>query len=299
MTMMTDEQLQLLGATFGAYSIVTEREANGDRSVTLDSDERFVLSQKLALTSIKRRGGAIDDGLSDRHWFSVLNPQNLMESFVLDIPIVYPKSAGNELRLYMQTTRGYAGNTGDYFIIFSRPRDQYPTVGFISPAFWAQFWDGLNQASQVSGLMSVLAAQDNEDLSYQQNIMSSQAGVPVEQVRTVYTRDPLIAKAAIEQSNFTCEVEPLHQTFLSPVTGRNFMEAHHLIPMSEQTAFQFSLDQLGNIVSLCPCCHRAIHLGDSSVRRQLLSILFNKRESVLQQMGVNFERLCELYGVGS
>ncbi|WP_368208387.1 hypothetical protein [Aeromonas sp. R4-2] len=296
MAMMTGKQLQLLGATHGAYSIVTEWEANHDRSVTLDSDEKYVLVQKLALTSIKRRGGQMDDGLPDRQWFSVLKPQTLVESFALDIPIVFPKSTGNELRLYMQATRGYAGNKGDYFIIFNRPFDAYLTVGFIPSALWDQFWDALNQASEV---MTLLAAQDNDDASYQQNIMSSQAGIPVEQTRNVYTRDPLIAKAAIEQSNFTCEIEPLHQTFISPVTGRNFMEAHHLIPMSQQASFQFSLDQLGNIVSLCPCCHRAIHLGDSSVRRKLLWILFNKRENALQQWGVNFERLCELYGVVS
>ncbi|MBV7413578.1 HNH endonuclease [Aeromonas sp. sif2433] len=295
MTMMTNKQLQLLGATHGAYSVVTEREATGDRSVTLDVDEKFVLSQKIPLNSIVRRGGAVDNR-PERKYFLFFNSPNVLNLPAIDIPIVHPKAAGNEIRLYMQGNRGFFGNQDDVFVIFCRANDAYPTVGFIPSARWEGFWANLNNASEV---MSVLASQDTDDSSYQQNLLASQAGVPVQQVRNVFTRDPLIAKAAIEQSNFTCEIDPLHQTFISPVTGRNFMEAHHLIPMSQQTSFHIGLDQPANIVSLCPCCHRAIHLGQSSTRRKLLQSLFNKRENVLQQMGVNFERLCALYGVDS
>lgn len=295
MALMTDKELQLLGATSGAYSVVTEREAVGDRSVTLDIDEKFVLSRKVNLNSIVRRGGAVDTR-PERVWFFVINPQGFLNLSSLDIPLVYPKSSGNELRLYMQGSRGFFGNTGDYFIILCRPCDEYPIVGFIPSAKWEEFWDNLSQVPEV---VTTLASQDIEDFAYQQDLMASQAGVLVQQTRNVYNRDPSVAKAAIERSKFRCEVNPAHQTFLSPVTNHAFMEAHHLIPMSQQACFSCSLDQIFNVVSLCPCCHRAIHLGGSLTRREMLRCLFLEREKDLEKIGVNFERLCSFYEVKS
>lgn len=40
MPLMTTQQLSILGAQDGAYSIVTKREATGDRSVTVDKFEK-------------------------------------------------------------------------------------------------------------------------------------------------------------------------------------------------------------------------------------------------------------------
>ncbi|WP_421205521.1 HNH endonuclease [Aeromonas enteropelogenes] len=293
MTVMSAKQLQLLGATHGAYSVVTEREATGDRSVTLDGDEKLVLSQKVPLNSIVRRGG-VTDNRPDRKDVFFLNLSSLSMSPVIDVSIVYPKAEGNEIRLYMQGNKGFFGNTGDVFVIFCRANDAYPTVGFISPADWSDFWSKLNYVSEV---MSVISTQDADDSSYQQNLLLSQSGMPVQQIRTAYPRSSDLAKQAIENSGFTCEVEPHHQTFLSPVTGRNFMEAHHLIPMSHQALFRFNLDDLANIFSLCPCCHRAVHFGDSNLRKALLDVLFRKRGAILQQNGVNFQMLCSLYGI--
>jgi 5-methylcytosine-specific restriction protein A len=296
MAMMNGKQLQLLGATYGAYSVVTEREATGDRSVTLDMDEKNVLAQKMDLGSIARRSGVMDHR-PDRQWFSILNPYNIFDSSMIHIPIVYPKSTGNEIRLYMQGSIDFFGNTGDVFVIFCRDSEQFPRIGFIRSADWDKFWGDLNYVSEVN---STIYIQDVDDNLYQQSLLATQAGIPIQQNYTAYPRNSGLAKKAIEMSGFTCEFDPRHHTFRSPVTGRNFMEAHHLIPMSHQASFPYCpLDQLGNIVSLCPCCHKAIHLGDSSVRKELLWTLFNKKGHALQQMGVNFETLCSLYGISS
>ena len=40
-----------------------------------------------------------------------------------------------------------------------------------------------------------------------------------------------------------------------------YVEAHHLIPISEGKRFGYSIDIAANICSLCPNCHRSIHLG--------------------------------------
>ena len=69
------------------------------------------------------------------------------------------------------------------------------------------------------------------------------------------------AKQAIKQAEFKCEIDDTHETFVSEASRKNYMEAHHLIPLRMQHDFENSLDVVGNIVSICPNCHRLIHYG--------------------------------------
>ena len=64
------------------------------------------------------------------------------------------------------------------------------------------------------------------------------------------------------------------------------MESHHLIPISFQPNFEYSLDVYSNIVCLCPICHRQIHYGLINDRKKLLSVLFEKREERLINSGI-------------
>ena len=108
-------------------------------------------------------------------------------------------------------------------------------------------------------------------------------------------RDPRIAYEALLNANFECEINPSHTTFVSLNTGENFMEAHHLIPMSKQAEFEYSLDVPGNVVSLCPNCHRAIHLADKKIRDSMLETLYKKRKEKLEVFGL-YVLLQELLG---
>ncbi len=83
----------------------------------------------------------------------------------------------------------------------------------------------------------------------------------MESGREVWPRDPKKAKQAIKQAEFKCEIDDTHETFVSGASRKNYMEAHHLIPLRMQHDFENSLDVVGNIVSICPNCHRLIHYG--------------------------------------
>ncbi|WP_447212985.1 HNH endonuclease [Bacillus cereus] len=80
---------------------------------------------------------------------------------------------------------------------------------------------------------------------------------------------------------------PYHLTFVSAVTGSNFVEAHHLIPMSLQSKFRWSLDVLGNIVSLCPNCHRMIHHANKADKHLLIEKLYSLRKQALIDFGID------------
>lgn len=101
-----------------------------------------------------------------------------------------------------------------------------------------------------------------------------------------YKTNARIAKTALHLANYTCEINPEHTTFISKL-GKPYMEAHHLIPMAYQKDFSINIDRIENIVSICPICHSAIHLGDMSTRLELLKKLFDEREEKLKKVGLN------------
>jgi len=77
-----------------------------------------------------------------------------------------------------------------------------------------------------------------------------------------------------------------------------FTEAHHLIPMSFQKDFlPINSDRKENIISLCPTCHRAIHLGNNKEKNERLKILFEIKQKELEdvKLAIDFKRLISLY----
>lgn len=117
-------------------------------------------------------------------------------------------------------------------------------------------------------------------------------------------RNPQLAKSAIIAADYQCEVNSIHKTFLNK-QGNSYMEGHHLIPCTVKNAkeieeqFGRNIDCKENIISLCPTCHRAIHIGDRDVKRRVLSVLISKRLSILKEIGINITKvdLFNLYGV--
>lgn len=106
-----------------------------------------------------------------------------------------------------------------------------------------------------------------------------------------------VARLAIEHADFLCENDPDHLTFTSKKTERNFVEAHHLIPMEKQGEFDVSLDVPENILSLCPNCHRMFHHAQNEHLPELLSKFYEKRHKALKERAVHIDlnKLVEFY----
>ena len=75
------------------------------------------------------------------------------------------------------------------------------------------------------------------------------------------------------------------------------MEAHHLIPLRMQHDFENSLDVVGNIVSICPNCHRLIHYGRDKDKKSFRTSL--NKEKLLKKFGIEVspEELFGYYGI--
>ncbi len=113
-----------------------------------------------------------------------------------------------------------------------------------------------------------------------------------------WVRDPKIAALAIEQSGHSCAVDKNHYSFISNRSGKNFVEAHHLIPMEFQDSFSVSIDVPENILVLCPNCHRRFHHATPPEVSTLLLKFLEDRCNGLKSRGifVSFDQLKDFYG---
>lgn len=113
-----------------------------------------------------------------------------------------------------------------------------------------------------------------------------------------YPRNSLYSYAAKKRAKWLCEIDSSHRTF-DTRSGKQYMESHHIIPMSAQPFFKYSLDVPENIVSLCPNCHMKIHYADSIIVKNSLEFLHELRINKLTEFGipVDLEDLYKFYNL--
>ncbi|MDR0846146.1 MAG: HNH endonuclease [Lactobacillales bacterium] len=81
-----------------------------------------------------------------------------------------------------------------------------------------------------------------------------------------------------------------HETFVAHSSGKPYMEAHHLVPISYQPLFEHGIDVVENISCLCPCCHRLLHYGTPVVRDSVVESLFDKQAGGFERVGIEITK---------
>ncbi len=281
----TTQEESFFGATLGAYSIVTPREFI-DSQITIDQYEKAVLHNVIPTASIPRmrvRGRTVP-----KFKFKLFGG-----SKVVSLNINYPKSTGNETRLYISSNAGFKPNAGEIWFIFHDGRDL--VLGSMDTMRWSAI--GGSQVKSVSNILNtVKPCFDKDDDKYQRVLHGL---LPSSRRLVTYKKDnrvKSVATSALSNANFSCEIDPSHNTFLS-TTGQQYVEAHHLVPLSKQSNLQVNLDRVENIVALCPTCHRAVHYSEITERLNLLRKLYTARCSRLKsvQIDVTLAELSVMY----
>ena len=114
--------------------------------------------------------------------------------------------------------------------------------------------------------------------------------------RDIFFRDRKIALQRMEFAGFKCEIDSSHGLFISRFSKKPYLEAHHLIPIGLQSAFDKPLDTIHNVFCLCPSCHRAVHYAEEPIARMILSSLASKHP-VLDMFALSITELFGLYAV--
>lgn len=256
-------------AISGAYSRVTNREYFDSQITLTDNEAELVINyfghDNIHTGSVR---GDIDKSIKKFMLYDINN--EIVKPIYLNL--VFPKSNKTELRLYIAKSRGYKPKGGDIWFIFIN-RNHDIVIGSLEEKKW-----------------NLLGQDDEEDYKYQDIIVDSliikkpfdiSPNGKIIQInskgRLIYQRDPRLAVNRLILSDFKCEVDPSHLTFLAQKTNLPFFEAHHFIPMRYQNLFKTPLDNLSNIICLCPNCHRAMHHAIIQYKYQLVEQIYTKR----------------------
>lgn len=111
---------------------------------------------------------------------------------------------------------------------------------------------------------------------------------PIRVEYKIWKRSGIMRTQIVALADYKCDINHDHTTFLSASTNRPYMEAHHIIPLQLQDKFEKSLDVYANLISLCPICHKKIHLGLLEERRLMVDRIYENRKDRLANCGFVF-----------
>lgn len=170
-------------------------------------------------------------------------------------------------------------------------------------------WDNLKgNFAGAGGKLTLQIPESREFIEYQEEspvdeTLSDDDFPPTKrkEIKKISTkRSPPKSKAkgdyVLKKFNYKCEMNKNHKTFLTP-NGRPFMEKHHLIPLEFYEQFEYSVDDVSNIICLCPICHSQIHYGKEEDVKKILEKLLKKRINQLKKahLEIDFESLKKMY----
>lgn len=252
-------------AVNGAFSIVTERE-HYDSQITLTDVEADIVIRYFGKQNIQV-GNVKSDTLKAEKKFLLYPDFNN-----INLNLVFPKPNKTELRIYISIRAGYKPSAGDIWFIYENI-DNALTIGSMPEKIWNSIGqnDSLDEEYQDEIEKVLLGSTDNT-ISLNGRIQTTTINS-----RVIYQRDPRLAVMRFKTADYKCEINSSHNTFISQSTNLPYMEAHHFIPMKFQHTFETALDNLENIISLCPNCHRGIHHAITEQKFELISNLYDKR----------------------
>lgn len=136
----------------------------------------------------------------------------------------------------------------------------------------------------------------NEDFEYSGIPQKKKASV-LSKGRPTPPRSRRVAKNALAHADYRCEIDGDHFTFTRKNSDKPYTEPHHLIPLSMQDVFEYSLDVEENVVSLCSNCHNWIHLGQGA--EELIRQLYDERIEHLRKvkLDISIDDLLKMYGI--
>lgn len=104
--------------------------------------------------------------------------------------------------------------------------------------------------------------------------------------RMQFSRSKTTSVQALANAGYICEFDATHESFISRFTGKMYVEAHHLVPLSNQNQFEYSLDVPANIISLSPNCHKTVHFGEEIEVTRIIRHLLSERELRLNSSNI-------------
>lgn len=283
------EMERYLDASVGWYGVVTDREFKEDRCFTIKTEQQSLIESYFGEEVRNRKGHGGKRNLA-ANGISFTSPFKISSTGVVEeLVLLYPKKKGNEFRLYFK--KGvFSPATDDHVYIYLN--EGTLTLAVFDPSTVDAISRNIGQR-----LFFTEGKQRLEEELDDYQLMLNQAEVPKQVLNQSYAwrRNPKIARNALIQSDFTCELMPKIQLFTSRSTQRPFLEVHHLVPMKQQSRFETSLDVLENMCVLNPLAHRLVHHAVFNELEPYLETLYKSRQAFLETIGYSLNELKSTY----
>ncbi|NOT79329.1 MAG: hypothetical protein HOP07_10075 [Bacteriovoracaceae bacterium] len=275
-------QNEYFHSSHGAFSPVSELDEANKAQITCTGFEYEILIEFFQLQNIHVGAVGLNRALAEKSFYN----DNVGKFITL--PLTFPKAGKNELRLYMRKGDDFYPNANQIWYLYKRNNEDFLHIGFIDPTDWEILSSGNDPVIN----------EDIDDEIYQNNLQNVLARMPATTTTSQYPRSSAVAKIATDRANGLCEVDNTHETFVTSA-GSSYIEAHHLMPISQQQNFEYSLDHPSNIVIMCPNCHRKIHYGSIELKLSLIEELYQRRRAELGTQGINynFQQLKSVYKI--
>lgn len=258
------------GTGTGTYSMVTEREVF-DSQITLTDYEAELAVKHFGDTIL--RGPKKDD---PEKALKIFRLHGTMKTVGLNL--VYPKPEKNELRLYIGTRAGFKPSVGEIWFLYLKGEELF--IGAMTEKAW-------RSQERLDGDDAFFQAAIYEDDEVKKTTIAA---------RDTWKRDSRLAKKCLQIADYECEFDRSHNLFVARSTLKPYVEAHHLIPMNLQNAFDIKLDEECNIFSLCPMCHSKVHHAIGETTAEVVLRLFEQREKKLfDRLNLKAEDLLRYY----
>lgn len=284
---ISPEMKTYLGVEEGWFGVVTHREFIKDRAYTTKVEQRDLLETFLGNEVLDRKGHGgrihLDKAGISPHTEFVIATSNQS----VHLRLLYPKKKGNELRIYFESGN-FSPNEGDHIYIYIKNDRLH--LGAFNPDTVDLIKTLVGQKFEFGEKEKIIEPEVDD---YQTAINSPPT--KAEKNSFAWLRNAKVARQAVALSDYTCEMMPEIDLFVSNVSKKPFLEAHHLVPMNQQSSFKQSLDIVHNICALNPLAHRLLHHGTIETIEPYLDKLFQNRVAFFDSINVTQNDLKELY----
>jgi len=201
----------------------------------------------------------------------------------LRLRLVYRNPPRGELRLYFNKGAGIKPKTFEVF--YARKSGSRVIIGLKKSK--------LKKASEIVS-PKVLAVKNVEESEINRLLYDDGDKKTRKQV---YKRRVVLARKCFERASYNCEAGYVKPGFNSRRTGKNYLEAHHMIPVSLKRNFKADLDRIENLFALSAHAHRALHYGEPQGVWDILQRLLHKRPEIMEITGLTPELLRKIYKI--
>jgi 5-methylcytosine-specific restriction protein A len=220
---------RFFNAVTGAFSRVTQREYD-DSQITLTDVEAEIVLEYFGRGKI-HRGNVGSNKLLSKKVFKLYGTSQF-----INLNLIYLKRKRDELRLYLSKAEGFKP-TGDSIWFIFVDRLGMLNIGCLP----AQIWSSLGQVDLLDDEYTAeVSSTDDFDI----NTLPNEGIIELRNttIGKSYARTPGVARKRIVLSNYRCEYNEDHLTFISTRWNKPYVEAHHIIPMSFQDIFESPLE---------------------------------------------------------